>query len=224
MSNVTLTAKLLSEVSRFWKVRILREPLAVEMARFWSDRANERFVESHPLHSDSIVYDVGGYTGGWSERLYHKYNCRIEIFEPMPQFCERLRLKFEGNRRIEINPFGLWDENGTSRFAERGDESHLDELGRVGVECRLRQVDEVILEKNHSRISLMAMNIEGAEYRVIPRLISSGLMSRIDNLMVQFHRISGDSPAARQRICEALRSTHTRTFCYDYIWENWRLR
>jgi len=42
------------------------------------------------LDDESIVFDVGGYKGEWSEKIFCKYNCRIYIFEPIKKFSNNI--------------------------------------------------------------------------------------------------------------------------------------
>ena len=73
------------------------------------------------------------------------------------------------------------------------------------------------------RIDLMKVNIEGGEYDLLERLIQTDLIRIITNLQVQFHEISSDSRARMERIQDRLRKTHSPTYQYTFIWENWVL-
>ena len=71
-------------------------------------------------------------------------------------------------------------------------------------------------------VDLAKMNIEGGEYDLLPALIDSGLMTRIDRLQVQFHLFEPSLAQAREAICEGLAKTHSRAWCYPFVWEEWR--
>ena len=67
----------------------------------------------------------------------------------------------------------------------------------------------------------MKINIEGGEFEVIPELIKTNLISRVDNLQVQFHEFIDNSKYKRDEIQKKLRKTHRLTYNYYFVWENW---
>jgi FkbM family methyltransferase len=176
--------------------------------------------------SDSLVYDVGGYTGEWAHIMHHKYCARIEIFEPVSQFVSVLQQRFENNRKITINHYGVSGHAGAAPIALLGDGSSVfKQENRTRMEiCQFKAIDDVLREKGDQQIALMAINIEGAEYDLLDKLLDTEKHTQIDNILIQFHKVSSDSSKRRRTIQERLKSSHYQTFSYDYIWENWRLR
>jgi hypothetical protein len=55
----------------------------------------------------------------------------------------------------------------------------------------------------------------------MPRLLESGLVKRIKNIQIQFHYIGQESDVYMREICKELEKTHTPTYQYKYVWENW---
>ena len=66
---------------------------------------NYRFA--YDLNEHSIVFDLGGYKGEWTEKILQMYSCEIHIFELCEQFYINIKNKFADNYKIKINNFGL---------------------------------------------------------------------------------------------------------------------
>lgn len=75
-----------------------------------------------------------------------------------------------------------------------------------------------------SNVDLMKINIEGGEYNLLEKMISSGLISKVDNLQIQFHDIKAlDSENRMKKIWLALEKTHMVTWKFrPFVWENWK--
>lgn len=72
-------------------------------------------------------------------------------------------------------------------------------------------------------IDLLKISIEGVEYQLLSRVLDEGLAERIGNFQIQFHSFVKNAEAMRDRIGERLGKTHTRNWCYVFVWENWKL-
>ena len=67
----------------------------------------------------------------------------------------------------------------------------------------------------------MKVNIEGGEYALLYDLINSGYIKNIENIQIQFHNNVPGHDLMIQDIRKKLEKTHTLTYKYDYVWENW---
>jgi hypothetical protein len=102
-----------------------------------NDPYNIYFTEWHKLNGDStlrlnydldensIVFDIGGYEGNFSAEIFCKYNCSLYIFEPVIEFYERIKKRFENNKKALIFNFGLSKNNSESYIVKRKDSSSL---------------------------------------------------------------------------------------------------
>jgi hypothetical protein len=75
---------------------------------------------------------------------------------------------------------------------------------------------------NVFRCDLLKINIEGGEYEVLPRLISTGVIKGVDNLQLQFHKLGPESESQMTAIQLQLSMTHELTWRYRWVWENWK--
>ena len=65
------------------------------------------------------------------------------------------------------------------------------------------------------------MNIEGGEYECLARLIQTGAISRVEVLLVQFHRYGLESELSKAQIRINLEKTHSCIFEFPWVWERW---
>ena len=88
--------------------------------------------------------------------------------------------------------------------------------------AQLRDAAEMFEELELDHIDLLELNIEGSEYEVLPRLVETGWISRIDTILVQFHEWLPRAHRRRRSIQRVLRETHTQLWDYPWVWEAWR--
>jgi hypothetical protein len=55
-------------------------------------------------------------------------------------------------------------------------------------------------------------------------IIENNLVDKIENIQVQFHDFVGNAEARMKNIQEKLSLTHTITYQYKFVWENWKLK
>ena len=68
----------------------------------------------------------------------------------------------------------------------------------------------------------MKINIEGAEYKLLDRIIDTGLINNINHLQIQFHKKDIENPEyKREKAISKLSETHNNIWSYYYVWERW---
>lgn len=187
------------------------------------DNAEEKLLLTHDLTQDSVVFDVGGYVGKWAQEIVERYDPHMYIFEPVPEFCEKLRRKFKHNDKVKVLEYGLASDDGIMPVRVNGAASAVDSSGiRV---CKFRRaVDAAIELLNVGRIDelnidLMAINIEGGEYDLLPHIIQSSLIRQIRDLVVQFHPLWPSSYEQWMKIREQLNVWHSEVWNYPMCWQ-----
>lgn len=60
-------------------------------------------------------------------------------------------------------------------------------------------------------------------YELWKAILDAGLADNIGNFQIQFHIIDSDSIERRAAIREKLSKTHTQQWCYDFVWDSWKL-
>lgn len=193
--------------------------------RWVRDRGDITLRLEYVLGPDSVVWDVGGYEGQWASDIFSRFGCHIEVFEPVRHAAEFIRHRFVANQRVRIHPYALGVADYREELELAADESSLERVHR-GASTEAVSVRDVIvvMKEIGGRVDLLKLNIEGGEFALMERLLSSGLISQISELQIQFHDFVPNARARREKITKALALTHEQTWCYEFVWENWRRR
>jgi FkbM family methyltransferase len=184
----------------------------------------------YPLSKNSVVVDIGGMNGDWASRIFCRYCCRIDIYEPTPEMVEQARWNFKCNPHVAVYPHALSDVKGNLKLY--GDPLKASLFGpedKPAIEVPVLIASEVFGAYYPYGIDLLKINAEGAEYNVLPDLIKNYGVEKIRDIQIQFHKTIDGKPIehAREK-CDAIRKdllkTHQLTYCYEWAFENWRLK
>jgi FkbM family methyltransferase len=189
--------------------------------KWWADGGDYKLRFDYDLNETSVVLDLGGYDGQWASDLFSKYRCRIFVFEPVHEFAEKIKKRFQRNSQIEVFQYGLGGRSRNETIYICADSSSIFRKSINRETICIIDVKKWLEEKNVGRIDLMKINIEGGEYELLERLVEAQLIGAIGNIQVQFHRVADSSGARMERIQNTLTQTHHLTYQYKYVWENW---
>ncbi|MCH8344540.1 MAG: FkbM family methyltransferase [Planctomycetes bacterium] len=192
----------------------------------WLRDEGEKTLRLHyDLGPESTVVDIGGYEGQWASDIYAMYRCRILVFEPVTAYTEATTRRFAHNDAIRVFPYGLAASTAHGEITVNGDASSLYNHGETRETIELMDVVECLRDDlGLNEIDLMKINIEGAEYDLLDRVLGEKYHLAIRNIQVQFHDFVENANQRRQEIRRRLSETHELTYEYYFVWENWRRR
>lgn len=182
------------------------------------DNGDERLLTKYPLNSKSVVIDVGGYTGYFSNKIVELYNPHLIIFEPVKKFYEILKNKYANNKNVKIYNYGLSDKNSQQKIFLSKDGTSLIKKSSRSEKIKLVDVTEHITKIKN--IDLMSLNIEGEEYKLLNRLIETRILKNIRFLQVQFHDFVPGAKYKRTNILKSILKTHNIRYSYPFVWES----
>ena len=221
-----LIKQTLRPFSKLYKIYILKDEFTIEVKKWFADRGDQTLRLEYPeLNSDSIVFDVGGYSGDFSEAIVERYNCKIYIFEPHPEYFSNCIERFSSYKNVMVLNYGLADKDGEFLLSNQSDGSSFinpNHTQKNGINCILRDFSGVLKELDVKNIDLMKINIEGGEFPLMEHIISCGDQAIVRQYQIQFHNFVENAVDRRIQISSALSETHERTWCYTFVWENWR--
>lgn len=186
--------------------------------------ANPDILVDVEVDEESIVLDVGAFVGHWAEKISDRYGSRVYAFEPADAGVEKMRGLFADRPNVEVFDYGLGRENLTVALALAGPGSSIyAETAPWGfAEVEIRDIVEVLDELGIEHIDLLKVNIEGGEFDLFDRVISSGWLPRIDQILIQFHEWHPNAYLRRRQIRRALRQHHEEVWDFPWVWEYWR--
>lgn len=205
----------------------IREKFEINVKDWFNDKGDCYKRINYPeLNSSSVVFDIGGYFGTFAESIYTRYSPNIYIFEPVKEFFNVCEFKFSHIDKIKTFNFGLSSSNNRCPIYMSGDASSTTNIGTTNrIMIELRDVIQVIEENDIQEIDLMKINIEGEEYNLMERLITNPeIIKRVKNIQIQYHTFVEFAEEKRNNINSILSETHECEWCYEWVWENWKLK
>lgn len=127
--------------------------------RFFRDGHNDLLTRGLNLTADSVVLDFGGYLGDWTAEIRKIYDSTVHVFEPIPDFADAIRLRFDGDGKVIVHQVAIGAEQGTMTIFL------ADDATGVGVQGDPVVVDVVgpgyLDAVGVGRCDVVAINIEG---------------------------------------------------------------
>jgi len=152
-----------------------------------------------------------------------KYHSTVYVFEPIEEYYDHITKRFSANENIKVYNFGLSCINKKTKILLNDDGSSVHGVGSSSdyEVIDLKNITDFIKENNIDIIDLMKINIEGGEFEVLPELIKTNDIVKVDNIQVQFHEFADQAKYKRGEIQKNLRKTHKLTYEYYFVWEGW---
>jgi len=202
-----------------------KDEFKLNIAKWFNDQGDTTLRLEYPLTPESIVFDLGGYEGDFAYQINKKYNCFVYVFEPSKKFFNMCLRRFESNTKIKCYNFGFSSEKGEYFLSDEANGSSIvkNSSGTTGEKIFIRDICDAFQEFKINNIDLMKINIEGPEFLVLDKLISSNLISKISNIQVQFHEFYPNSWKLRDTIRCQLGLTHSEMWNYPFVWESWKI-
>ncbi|WP_185245026.1 FkbM family methyltransferase [Citrifermentans bremense] len=182
------------------------------------------------LTPGGIVYSFGvGEDISWDLAIIEKYGVAVHAFDPTPRSAEFVKRQSLPGEFV-FHPYGLADYDGTALFyppenSEWVSHTLLRRRATAGkaIEVQVRRLETIMLLLGHDKINLLKMDIEGAEYGVIPDILNSSLVAGgAEQLLVEFHhRFPGKGVKDTIFCIEALEKAGLRSFHISQNGEDW---
>ncbi len=197
-----------------------------KLVLYWkSHDLNNTLRLNYPLNENSLVFDLGGYLGEWSNDIFTKYSCNIYIFEPVPEYFNLIKDRCKEEKKIKVYNFGLSNVNKYTRLnIDQDSTSEFTLSNHKTIKIKLVSFAEFLAKKEITDIDLIKINIEGGEYDLLESMIENHLAGKIENIQIQFHDFVPNAKLRMSKIQKNLSKTHKLTYQYKFLWENWQLK
>ena len=217
--------RVLKMLRNFFLLHIIGDETHKTVVRWFADKGDETLRLDYPLNRDSIVFDLGGYKGDFSDAISLRYGCQIYLFEPVKEFYEFCRDRFAGRNNVRCFHFGLSSHAGMFRISNNDyGSSIVTGNNERGEEVRVESFAQFVADSGISAIELIKINIEGGEYDVLPQIIATGFIEKTRFLQIQFHDFIEGAVRKREIIRRDLERTHRESWNYPFVWESWEIR
>jgi FkbM family methyltransferase len=139
-------------------------------------------ISSSFLGPDSVAYCAGaGEDITFDVALIERFGCEVYTIDPTPRAKAHVARTATADKRFHFLDVGLWDRDEVIRFYAPADPAHVSHsalnLQRTSkfFEAPVKKLSTVMREHGHTRLGLLKLDIEGAEYRVLDSLIADGV-------------------------------------------------
>ena len=153
------------------------------------------------IDKNSICYSGGvGQDVSFDLELIKKYGTIIHAFDPTPKSIAFIKEKVtKKQKNFHFYPIGIWKNNSEQKFYFPKNNEHvshsivnLQKTNQYFVaDCKT--IKKIMSELNHKKIDLLKIDIEGAEYVVLEKMIKDKISPKI--ICVEF-----DQPTQTQKI------------------------
>lgn len=147
-----------------------------------------------PLTEDSVVFEIGGYEGRWAREIAERYNPELFVFEPQIWAYEKCKENLKEFDNTHVFEFGLGAETGVFPMGNwYTDGCSLVDIpnGKPRSTGIITEIYSFLQSMKVEHIDLCLLNVEGYEFELIPYMIETGIMDKIEYFMCQFHMNCG---------------------------------
>jgi FkbM family methyltransferase len=168
------------------------------------------------LGPDSVVYSFGvGEDISFDLALVQRWGMTVHAFDPTPRSIAWVKTQSPPALFV-MNGVGLAATDGEAVFEAPANPAHISHRMTTSAQAGavtmpVRRLSTLMAERGHTRLDVLKMDIEGAEYDVIDDLVRTG--ARPAQILVEFHPNQGVRQAwLTRRAMAALRSVGYRVF------------
>lgn len=207
-----------------WRWKHYFDKNSMQINAWFRDDSKKQYRYTYDLNVNSIVFDVGGYEGEWAQKIYDIYGSWVYVFEPHPYYYKHLKERFKDLEKVKVFPYGLGGESVEIELSDSKDASSIHKTGEKHIKVKIIDIVEFLDNSQFRSVDLVKINIEGAEYDLLQRLIDAQRVTMFKNIQVQFHNFVDDAQIRMRFIQRSFSATHYLTYYYRFVWENWKLK
>ena len=190
--------------------------------KWFRDGGDHTHNITYDLNENSVVMDLGGYTGVWAQQMINKYNPNMYILEPIGEFYNVMVDKFRSNNKVRLMNVGASTENKTDELFMSKDGTSSNLKDGKAVEVQFYNIETILNKWNLNTVDLIQINIEGDEYPLLEDMLKSGIINKFKNIQIQFHLGVDNDRERRDKIREGLENNGFKEkFNYPFVWESW---
>lgn len=164
-----------------------------ESPRWYGNEYGGFYVCPDKIARGGIVYSFGvGEDVSFDLTLIKKHKCTVFAFDPTPRVIDWVRFQ-ELPTEFIFKPYGIAETTGEIEFYLPRKKNHISgslitnrhvDASNI-VRVPMKTFADITKELKHSEIEVLKMDIEGAEYGVIPGILKSNV--HIKQIVVEFH-------------------------------------
>ena len=176
------------------------------------------------LNENSLIVDIGMYTGVWLKDMYCKYRCNCIGIEPVLEYFNKAKDILTDSSKIKLYNYGVYPGKKTinERMYIAGEGSFIN-FNKEHIETPWKKITlkpiSSFFANIDQHIDVLQINIEGSEYKILPYMVKHDLFKYVNNIQIQFHDIIPQSHNNMTKIIDSIKkSGFELLYNYDYFW------
>ena len=192
------------------------------LGQFYRDGGNEILFKYLNIDNKSIVIDGGCYLGDFTKEILIRFGSRVLSFEPLKREYKELVSRFGKNKLVDLYNQAIYDSEKKIQITLDGLNSSIFSNIKINEKkLFIKTFDIAKIFKKFKKINLLKLNVEGAEYKILLRLIEKKKLNNIDSYLIQFHPVDGSQLDIKKIRSVFLQQGFKQVFNYNYVWEYW---
>lgn len=175
------------------------------------------------LKGGERVYSFGiGEDISFDLSIIREYDCEVFAFDPTPKSIDWLKRQ-SLPERFHYYTYGISNADGAEEFHLPQNEEYVSgsteyhsALKEETISVEMRRLRTIMQEMGHDSVDIIKMDIEGAEFRVIPDIIESGCVFK--QLCIETHQRYYKE--GRKRITEIIQLLNDNHYDIIYVSDN----
>lgn len=167
---------------------------AVKKRHLWyGNRYGGFYVHPDILNADAVVYSFGiGEDVSFDLAMLERHGCQVFGFDPTPKSIDWVRRQSLPDN-FQFFDYGIGKTSGWVQFSLPKNKDHvsgsmvphryLDETQAISVP--MKSFADITAELGHQRIDVLKMDIEGAEYDVLPSILNTPV--KVEQICIEIH-------------------------------------
>jgi hypothetical protein len=172
--------------------------------------------------ADSVIVEFGGYLGRFARQAARWTPSEVHTVEPIKPFAGVISAT-TSRTRVHVHQYTVGNCDSSISLALEREGTGAFGIG-MRVRVQQRNIAHFMTEIGAKPIELLIINIEGAEYDLIPILHESGMLARARLIRIQFHNVDGASASLRESCRSLIEESHSEQWDYPFVWESWTRR
>jgi FkbM family methyltransferase len=161
--------------------------------RWYGNNYGGFYLYDKNLDNTSVIYSIGiGEDVSFDMELINKFKCKVFAYDPTPKSVKWVD-KIVNKDNFIFHPLGVANQKGEREFYLPKNQNHvsgsINNINSVEIKNSIKlnfdSLNNLMKLKNHNKIDVLKMDIEGAEYEVIDHIKKYQL--DIKQILVEFH-------------------------------------